>query len=264
MDNSKMADKKPEKTYLSPPILYDDRNKGPLHRAHTTRNYYEPKPPKKDLRAHDATKEDWTFYARQAARKAETLNANAKPGEYKLPKYFTNEASLKSVIRGTKKHKGAISELEKALASVTHKPTSLVKYEGLPKYERVERIARAIYKTLDEAVSTSIAAQQIHPEIETPSGQPLYGAKKHGPGRGAHGYYERHGREYHQLAVAVIGITILLLLGTSFLTGQISGAAVIAELENSSDFPYTLLIFLVVVFLFGMMWRSSKHTNFDM
>ncbi len=257
-----MANAQQEKPYWAPPIFYDPKKKGPLHRTHTTKPYYEPKSLKRDLKAHDAPKENWAFYAREAAKKAATFNEAAKPGQYKLPKYFTNAADLKSVIRGTKKHRGAISELEKALATVKHQPVGLHKYESLPQYRQLEEIAKAVYRTLAEAVPSAIASQQRHPEIETPSRQSLYPiehAKRSRAGRGAHGYQYRHGHNY-QLAAAVIGITILLLLGTSLLTGQISGAAVVADLENSPDFPFSLLIFLLVVFLFGMMWRSSKYS----
>lgn len=248
-----------QKTYHSPPTHYDPTQRGPLHKAHTTRNYYEPKPPKKDLKAHDAPKDDRTkiaYIAKEFDRLA-GLYDKGKP-VLQVPRYMRDEYALKNKL--DKREKLVISDLEKRLGIDMSTVKKLTTRERRPYI--VNHLSRYVANRVPEVIASQKRTSPVDLKkgqmVDTTTGQPV--SKYKAPYKHQAGYKSHHP---YELAAAVIGITILLLLGTSLLTGQISGAAVVTELENSSDFPYTLLVFLVVVFLFGMMWRSSRHTNFS-
>ncbi len=242
-------------------ILYETR-KG--HRSHTTRDYYEKEPPKRDLQAHDAPKDERSIIHR-ASKGAQDLYeiVTLEGREYKLPRHIRDEPSYQMLLEAI--GKGDRSAEKKFLKGVKRLPRhpDLSKARGMSSNERAEVYAKGLDDYVSREMQCTIAKQKRpspvmldknHRVVDTSTGKHV---SKYRQSRYESQKYEQGHHPAYKLAAAVIGVAILLLLGTSFLTGQITGSFV-SELENSPQFSYTILVSLLVIFLFGMIWQHSK------
>ncbi len=159
------------------------------------------------------------------------------------------------------------SQAESKLVEILKKLPHAPRVDNLKGSRNAKAYALALDDYLDREMQRTIATDKKETPIKLASGgvidrtdgKPVRGY--HAAYRPGHPPYKVEDVNYGKMAAAIIGITVILLLGTSFLTGQISGAAVVqslSELNESSQFPYTFLAFLIVAFLFSMLWMQAQ------
>lgn len=214
-------------------------------------------PPNKDLKAHDQPNDyraDAALVARRADRLAELYRKSSSDYRLQIPGNIRDPVKLRKALQNDPL--GTANKLEQSLG------VDLSKAKTLPKDAQAKYVVSEASHYLDHKIADVIAKEKAKSPVGLQDGKMVdirsgvSTAKYRHPHQGQ-GYT---GHLQYKLAAAVIGITILLILGTSFFTGQITGASITA-LDSSPQFPYTLVALVIVAFLFTLLWQHAKEPD---